>query len=78
MGSRRFIQFFCLCFLRRKRADPTEKEDCSSESHYSKNPTSQEEICHSGVWPSNVWSVLVSSFFHLVRLEVFFSALFLM
>lgn len=44
-------------FLRWKRADQTEKEDCSSESHYSKNPTSQEEICHSGVWPSNVWSV---------------------
>lgn len=63
--------FVCL-FSRWKRADQTEKEDCSSESHYSKNPTSQEEIRHSGVWPRNVWSVFVSSSFNLVQFDVFF------
>lgn len=70
--------FLCL-FSRWKRADQTEKEDCSSESHYSKNPTSQEEIRHSGVWPSNVWSVFISSSL-LTRpgLKCSFDALFLM
>lgn len=63
------FHFVCL-FSRWKRADQTEKEDCSSESHYSKNPTSQEKICHSGVRPCNIWSVFVSSSLNLVWFEV--------
>lgn len=49
-----FYPFFFF-FLRWKRSDQTEKEDCSSESHDSKNPKSQEKVRHPCVWPGNIW-----------------------
>lgn len=48
-----WLGFFDL--LRWKRPDQAEKEDGASESYNSKNPKSQEEIRHTGLWPGNIW-----------------------
>uniref|UniRef100_A0A0E9TDG1 Uncharacterized protein n=1 Tax=Anguilla anguilla TaxID=7936 RepID=A0A0E9TDG1_ANGAN len=37
-----------------QRSDQTEKKTVSPESNDRKNPTSQEEICDSGLWPGNL------------------------